>query len=550
MSNLSDLFKNTNETSITGPIDTSSTLSNRDGGVLERQEYLMGVVENNLALRIEKTTVQAVEEDSYQTFAITLTDINSNSVPSSKINITGISAIMALSTDGSVFSAVGITQPIFIKDIGRVYCNYRFLAAEWTEGNIYKLTLSGIKATPDTTELSVQTIIWNSLISSISDIDTEVDAILVVVDNIHNTDLPAVKSETALIVSDTNEIQTDWHDGGRLDLIHDSILADTNEIQSDLTNGGRLDLIFDLIKLKTDNLPSDPADASNIATEFGVTNGKVDDVKTETALIKTDTTNILADTNEMELDLKNGGRLDLIFDNILIDTNEMELDLKDGGRLDLILDAINTKTTNLPSDPADASDIASAFNITNGKVDAVKSETALIKIETDKIPATITKIDAIKTKTDLIGLITDEEINNTIFGKLYEIIKHFHSVQYCYPTLANGIQAVASASIWTLGSYVVVIPTNTIGNPFDIHHIHIGNFSDNTVYEIHLFSGADGAESFICAARFARNSNTNQGSNLSVITPIIPANTQIKAKLASSSNGADTANFSVMYHTY
>ncbi len=33
-----------------------------------------------------------------------------------------------------------------------------------------------------------------------------------------------------MIVADTNELQTDWADGGRLDLIVDAILVDTAEI--------------------------------------------------------------------------------------------------------------------------------------------------------------------------------------------------------------------------------------------------------------------------------------------------------------------------------
>jgi hypothetical protein len=43
-----------------------------------------------------------------------------------------------------------------------------------------------------------------------------------------------------------------------------AIVADTNELQTDLVNGGRLDLLIDGIKAKTDNLPSDPADESAI----------------------------------------------------------------------------------------------------------------------------------------------------------------------------------------------------------------------------------------------------------------------------------------------
>ena len=77
------------------------------------------------------------------------------------------------------------------------------------------------------------------------------------------------------ILVDTNELQTDWTNGGRLDLIVDAILADTNELQGDWTNAGRLDTILDAI---------------------------------------------VADTNELQTDWKDGGRLDLILDAILLDT--------------------------------------------------------------------------------------------------------------------------------------------------------------------------------------------------------------------------------------
>lgn len=40
-------------------------------------------------------------------------------------------------------------------------------------------------------------------------------------------------TQLAAIVADTNELQTDWANGGRLDLLIDAILADTNELQTD-----------------------------------------------------------------------------------------------------------------------------------------------------------------------------------------------------------------------------------------------------------------------------------------------------------------------------
>ena len=60
----------------------------------------------------------------------------------------------------------------------------------------------------------------------VTTVDTVVDGIQTDLSN--GTDgLGAIKAETALIVADTNELQTDWADGGRLDLIQDIIAADT-----------------------------------------------------------------------------------------------------------------------------------------------------------------------------------------------------------------------------------------------------------------------------------------------------------------------------------
>lgn len=49
-----------------------------------------------------------------------------------------------------------------------------------------------------------------------------------------------------------------------------AILADTNELQTDLVNGGRLDLLIDAIKAKTDNLPAAPAATGDIPTAAAV----------------------------------------------------------------------------------------------------------------------------------------------------------------------------------------------------------------------------------------------------------------------------------------
>ncbi|MCP3672734.1 MAG: hypothetical protein GY814_20390 [Gammaproteobacteria bacterium] len=55
-------------------------------------------------------------------------------------------------------------------------------------------------------------------------------------------DIIAVKDETALIVADTGELQSDWADGGRLDLIQDIIAADTTTAIPALIAAAQTDL--------------------------------------------------------------------------------------------------------------------------------------------------------------------------------------------------------------------------------------------------------------------------------------------------------------------
>lgn len=152
-----------------------------------------------------------------------------------------------------------------------------------------------------------------------------------------------------------------------------TILADTNELQTDWVNGGRLDVLLDSSISKID---------------------AVDDyVDTEVAAIKAKTDLIGA-----SVALESGGNIA----TILADTNELQTDWVNGGRLDLLIDAIKAKTDNLPSDPADESLIEAAITAahatTNGKIDAVDdfvdTEVAAIKAVTDTLSLT-TIADAI-----------------------------------------------------------------------------------------------------------------------------------------------------------
>ena len=147
------------------------------------------------------------------------------------------------------------------------------------------------------------------------------------------------------------------------------------------------------------------------------------------------------------------------------------------------------------------------------------------------------------TMNDVIGSKLDTPDGDSIYAKAYTILCHLLTASHVYPTLANGV-AVLSGAAWVLGNFVEIVPINTIASRFCIHFISVEALTANDVYELVLYTGADVE---LCRARFTKNAVQDGTVNVPVRTTIIPANTQIKAKLATST-GADTSTISIMYH--
>jgi len=163
-----------------------------------------------------------------------------------------------------------------------------------------------------------------------------------------------IPADVAAIVADTNELQGDWANGGRLDLLLDATLADTSEIQSDLVNGGRLDLLIDSVISKVDT---------------------IDD------FLDTEVAAILADTNELQTDWVNGGRLDLLVDSII-------------------------------------SKVDTVDNLIDTEIAAIKTDTSAILLDTGTtLPATLSTIDSeigtVDTVADAIKITTDKMVFTT-----------------------------------------------------------------------------------------------------------------------------------------
>lgn len=128
-------------------------------------------------LRIEKSVSGNAEESGIVNFSISIYDIDAGQIALANIDITAISAVMYKSTGGGAFSSAGITQPTFTKANGLVTCDYTFVTAEWMNGDIYKLVVSGISVTVGADTAYVNAAVWSSPLYEIENIQTAIETI-------------------------------------------------------------------------------------------------------------------------------------------------------------------------------------------------------------------------------------------------------------------------------------------------------------------------------------------------------------------------------------
>lgn len=154
--------------------------------------------------------------------ALTVTDISTNAMTP----ITGADGYYTLDISTSNTDTEGFLAVVINDDSLCLPVRHDF---QVVNANVY----DSMFAAATTDYLDVNTIQVGATTQTAGDIPALVTTVDTVVDGIqtdlsNGTDgLGAIKSETALILADTNELQTDWADGGRLDLIQDIIAADT-----------------------------------------------------------------------------------------------------------------------------------------------------------------------------------------------------------------------------------------------------------------------------------------------------------------------------------
>jgi len=225
------------------------------------------------------------------------------------------------------------------------------------------------------------------------------------------------------------------------DLRIDNILADTNELQTDLTNGGRLDLLIDAIKTKTDLLKNSWNDlsAASVNAEVdsalndydGPTKTEMDtaldllpiatEIRQEIDDHSTQLANIVEDTNEIQVDLKNTGRIDELIDSIIAD-------------LTLIHNHINTIDGHITADygstqkniidelkNTDLTEVLSSLSDIYSEVQSIQSFGKGSK----EVTYTLTKIDLtpiadanVKVTSDILGLYSIAEGRTNQLGQI------------------------------------------------------------------------------------------------------------------------------------
>jgi hypothetical protein len=161
---------------------------------------------------------------------------------------------------------------------------------------------------------------------------------------------------------------------GYIDTEVSAILADTNELQTDWANGGRLDLLIDGIKAVTDALP----DGGALTTIDGNIDSILEDTGTTLPGTLTTIDSVVDDIKAVTDLLPDSGALSSLATASALST------------VDEVVDAIKAVTDLLPDAGALSSlATASALSTVDGNVDAIKAQTDQITFTDGNVDANI-----------------------------------------------------------------------------------------------------------------------------------------------------------------
>jgi hypothetical protein len=238
-------------------------------------------------------------------------------------NVSGqkIGAQMVSATDGSAFTGsvtVSVTGDAGTQATGSVgsgacthegngYHTYAPAQAE-TNYDLVAFTFVGTGAVPTTVQVFTRFNANLTHVAGTTQTAGDIVALINTVDDYLDTEIAALiaflDTEIAAILADTNELQVDWANGGRLDLLLDTTISQTTAAA-----------IRAAVGLSSANLDTQLASlASTLSTIAGYLDTEVAAIL---AAVDTEIAAILADTNELQTDWTDGGRLDLLLDTVV-----------------------------------------------------------------------------------------------------------------------------------------------------------------------------------------------------------------------------------------
>jgi hypothetical protein len=139
-----------------------------------------------------------------------------------------------------------------------------------------------------------------------------------------------------------------------------------------------------------------------------------------------------------------------------------------------------------------------------------------------------------------------------VAGSLADYVAHLYAANYtegrCYPTLAAGATIESGAVNWTpTVAFWPIVPINIINVPYHISAIAIETCDKDGVFELAIYRGATNL--LIATARFSSVTGFILNPFLLIPSVLIPANSQIDAKLAYSLGGGGKATItaSIIY---
>jgi hypothetical protein len=137
--------------------------------------------------------------------------------------------------------------------------------------------------------------------------------------------------------------------------------------------------------------------------------------------------------------------------------------------------------------------------------------------------------------------------SNAIDDLIYD---HLHSRMYVVPDLAAALVVTANAAAWNnTGALVEFIATNAVTSPFDIHYA-LAILNNDAEYQFGVYTGLGGAEVLVTSFSVTRISVQQRSIAIPVNMAIVPANTRITVRIATSSANANTCNLKLWYHKY